>query len=284
MKNILITGSGGFIGGSIYKALNLKDTYNITTISRNSSTNSNHYIIDLTDKNLVSSFIKNSEAFDIIIHCAAIAHGENPPKGMTVGEFNSLIVNNLTNGFGNKQPDWIFLSSVSVYGEISDTNSTIIEKLPRTNDSYGDGKLQDEIRLASLCSSLNIIRLSPVYNNVNLKDLKKRVHIPGTNIKLKILPSPLYSICHEKEVIHAVMKCLISPSGIKLHQVSNKDATPQRDLLKMFSGPTLIIPQFILKIIIKILPKNIKASAKIRIMISKLAVDNIYKVGSIEYH
>ena len=36
--------------------------------------------------------------------------------------------------------------------------------------------------------------------------------------------------------------------------------------------------------IIKILPKNIKASAKIRIMISKLAVDNIYKVGSIEYH
>ena len=57
--NVLVTGTNGYIGKSLYYGLK---NYNITGINRN--------ICDLTDFDQVSDFFKNKH-FNVVIHCAA---------------------------------------------------------------------------------------------------------------------------------------------------------------------------------------------------------------------
>lgn len=60
MKRILITGSEGYIGKSIYSKFNKK--YSITCVSRNN--------FDLTNSIELNNFFLNQKKFDVVIHCA----------------------------------------------------------------------------------------------------------------------------------------------------------------------------------------------------------------------
>ena len=68
---------------------------------------------------------------------------------------------------------WIFLSSISVYGDLHSESAIQLERFPKPSDSYGVGKLHDESLFVSECDHLDILRLMPVYDSQNLQDIRK---------------------------------------------------------------------------------------------------------------
>jgi len=64
---ILITGSNGYIGKSLYNAL--KSKYNVTAISRDG--------FDLIDATAMHKFFQSRPNFDVVLHCA-VAGASNP--------------------------------------------------------------------------------------------------------------------------------------------------------------------------------------------------------------
>jgi len=277
-KHILVTGGSGFIGSAVVQSL-LDIGYIVTSVSRNPNNSDHSFSLDLTNNTKVSDFIKKIQPIDVVIHCAAIAHGEKIPKSYTVSEFNSKMINNLVAAFSEKQPHWIFLSSVSVYGNSYYQVPIQMERLPLPSDSYGQGKLCDERSLISNCNHLDILRLMPTYNSYKNKDIKKRIFIPKTAIKLRILPPPRYNFCHIDVVIEKVSACLCQTPGLRLHQVGNPLPTSQDDLLKVFSGPSIVIPQILFKFILYLLPGKFGLFGNIRFMIKKLGLSNTYELG-----
>ena len=77
--HVLVTGGTGFIGAILNNILK-EAGYKVTSVSRSSTGIENHFVLDLVDKEKVVNFINKLEPISTIIHCAAIAHGERPPK------------------------------------------------------------------------------------------------------------------------------------------------------------------------------------------------------------
>lgn len=276
--HVLITGSTGFIGRSLIPTI-IKAGYLVTSISRSSATSDNSCCLDLTNSRQVSDFINNSEPIDTIIHCAAIAHGEKPPDGYTISEFNSLMVDNLIAAFSHKQPHWIFLSSIAVYDGDCFDSYIPFDISPRSIDGYGAGKLHDEHSLVNVCKNLDILRLMPTYDAENMIDVEKRIYIPKTGVKLRICPSPAYNFCHVKIIGDTVLSCLESNRGKRLHQIGDPDLVCQHDLLKKVSGVSIVIPQAFFKVILMLIPARTQWSLKIRLMLGKLGLPNRFELG-----
>lgn len=279
--HILITGGTGFIGGYLSNKL-LKSGYKVTTVSRSLSVNKNHISVDLTNQENLKDLAKSLPSVDTIIHCAAIAHGEKPAGNYSVADYNTLISNNILKAFDRHRIRWIFISSISVYGELYSETSIPLARCPKPTDSYGVGKLRDERLFISNCSHLNILRLMPVYDSLNLQDIRKRVFMPATNIKLLIRPTPLYSICDISEVLTAVKQCMNHKLGKRIIQVGDSKPVSQAELVSWFPGRSVPIPQFAFRAIISLLPRSTASLKNIRYMLKKLGLNNVYEVGCLE--
>ena len=279
--HILITGGTGFIGSYLSNGL-LKAGYKVTTVSRSASGNKSHICADLTNKESLVDLGNQLSSVDTIIHCAAIAHGEYPPNNCSVSEFNTSISNNLIEVFGVRKLRWIFISSISVYGDLHLESEIPLTQHPKPVDSYGLGKLFDESSFVSNCCHLDILRLMPVYDNCNLQDIRKRVFLPNTDIKVMIHPYPLYSICNVAKVLTMVLQCMKYKSGQRISQVGDSQPASQKDLVSCFPGKYIVVPQFAFRLVIFLLPKRISLFRNIRFMLKKFGLNNIYEVGSIE--
>ncbi len=280
-RHILITGGNGFIGSHLSKGLT-KVGYKVTTVSRSVGDNDCHICVDLTDRRNLVDLANQLESVDTIIHCAAIAHGEIPPQNWSVSDFNSSISKNMIEVFNRRQIRWIFISSISIYGDLHSEFTIPLTRLPKPSDSYGLGKLRDEGLFLSNCSQLDILRLMPVYSSQNLQDIGKRVFLPSTNLKVMIRPTPFYSICNVEAVLTAVKKCMHHKSGQRITQVGDPQPVSQEDLVDWFPGRCIALPQFLFKAIVYFLPKNVTLFRNISFLLKKFGLNNIYEVGSIE--
>ncbi len=276
--HILITGGTGFIGGYLANGL-IKAGYKVTTVSRSMGSNDNHICADLTNEKMVVDLAKKLSSFDTVIHCAALAHGEKPKENYSTADFNTLILNNMLKAFDRSQLRWIFMSSISVYGEINSESSIPLTLSPKPVDSYGLGKLSDEGLLISNCSDLSILRLMPVYDGQNLKDIKKRVFLPNTKVKIMIRPAPLYSLCNLGEVLITVKKCINSESGQRIIQVGDPQPISQNELVSWFSGSSIPVPQLIFRVLVFLLPRRIALFRSFGFMLKKLGLNNIFEIG-----
>ena len=277
-KKILLTGANGFVGGHILNRL-IKNNFDVLAVSRSYNVSDGFKPLDLTDKNSVSKFVESYGPFDTVVHCAALAHGEYPPNNESVSVFNSRMVYNLVSAFGKVQPSWIFMSSVSVYGETLDEKPISINLIPTPVENYGKGKLHDELLLTKVCNRLDILRLAPVYDAIHLADVKKRVFIPKTNIKIKICPAPYYTFCNVEVVGNKVLECLEKEQGRKIYQLGDSEPVSQHDIARKFSGRSLVVPKFLFKIIVKILSLKITAFEIPKLLVIKLGFNNIYKIS-----
>ena len=279
--HILITGGLGFVGGHLSHGL-LKAGYRVTTVSRSAGSNKSHICADLTHEETVVELARNLSSVDLIVHCAAIAHGEKPPKNYSIADFNTLITNNILKAFETHQLHWIFISSISVYGELHSESSIPFILLPKPADSYGLGKLRDEGLFISKCNHLDILRLMPVYDCRNLQDIKKRVFLPNANVKIKIFPAPLYSICNVEEVLTAFKKCMNFGIGQRIIQVGDSNPVSQNELVSWFSGRAIPVPRLFFKAVLVLLPKRVFLFRSIGFMLKKLGLNNIYEIGCME--
>jgi dTDP-4-dehydrorhamnose reductase len=99
MKKILITGSNGYIGSSLYSVL--KNDYDVTPIGRNN--------FDLTNPIETNNFFKN-KFFDIVIHCASVGGSRLKKDDENVLDDNISMYFNLLNNKSNFNR-FIFLNS-----------------------------------------------------------------------------------------------------------------------------------------------------------------------------
>jgi len=279
--HILITGGTGFVGGYLANGL-IKAGYRVTMVSRSVDSNDNHICADLTNEQTVIDLAKKLSSVDTIIHCAAIAHGEKPSKNYSTADFNTLISGNIIKAFDRRQLRWIFMSSISVYGEVHLESSIPLTLSPKPADSYGVGKFRDEGLFISNCSHLSILRLMPVYDSQNLHDIKKRVFLPNTKVKIMIRPAPFYSLCNVDEVLTSVQKCMNYGSGQRIIQVGDPQPISQNDLVSWFSGRAIYVPQLLFRILVFLLPKKLSAFKAIGFMLKKLGFNNIYEIGCID--
>ncbi len=170
MKNILLTGSNGFIGS--YFKTHYNNKYNISTFSFRSD--------DLKELNLSST--------NTIIYLSALVHqmgGASEEEYKKVNITQTLELAKKAKEAGVKH--FIFMSTVKVYGE--ETDIVYTESTPcLPQDNYGKSKLEAEKELQKLEDAnfkVSIIRTPIVYGygvKANIQNLIKLVS------KIPILP------------------------------------------------------------------------------------------------
>ncbi|WP_029272097.1 NAD-dependent epimerase/dehydratase family protein [Flavobacterium sp. KJJ] len=146
---ILITGSSGFLGKSIFKEL--ENEGEVLGLSRNST----NYKFSLEKD--IPVFNDN---FDVVIHCAGKAHSI-PKTEIQKKEFYDVNVQgtkNLLKGLENSitPKKFVFISSVSVYGQ--EIGTVIKENHPlEATDPYGASKIEAEKIIINWCKENNVI-------------------------------------------------------------------------------------------------------------------------------
>ncbi len=148
---ILITGTSGFLGGDIFSYLNQNHNHNVFTLNRYTG----DYKVDLSNSRPV---FQNS--FDVVIHCAGMAHKApiNELISKSFFDVNLLGTSNLLNGLSSNYPpkQFVFISSVSVYG--LNIGSCLTENMPLTaSDPYGKSKIEAEEIVLKWCIENNVI-------------------------------------------------------------------------------------------------------------------------------
>jgi nucleoside-diphosphate-sugar epimerase len=148
VTKILLTGSNGFLGSFIFKEFS---DHSIKGLSRNSS----DYNIDLAKNAPLFN-----ESFDLIIHCAGIAHfiPINDQESRNFFDVNVVGTSNLLIGLSNNPlpKHFVFISSVSVYG--LNEGITINEDFPLlAKDPYGISKIEAEAIVKKWCDENNVI-------------------------------------------------------------------------------------------------------------------------------
>lgn len=150
MKRILITGKNSYIGTSFENYLSkFPNEYYVETL-------------DMRDENWKSfDFSK----FDVVFHVAGIAHVSSNPK---LRDLYYKVNRDLTIDVANKAKvdgvsQFIFMSSIIVYGDCKETNGRIISTtIPKPKDFYGDSKLQAEEGIKKLdASKFKVVILRP---------------------------------------------------------------------------------------------------------------------------
>lgn len=189
MKTILITGSSGFIGKALCKAFLLKFRV-IALDNRSFFDEENNYIsviADIDDEKAIHHVCKTYQP-DVVIHCAGISSQNVLPtkkKALLYDRINVLATEKLAHIAASINPKlyFIFLSSVSVYGENQDKDVVKETDHCFPTSLYAESKLSAEKRLTRLYNqnvlkTVDILRLALVYNSESSVNLEKRVFAP----------------------------------------------------------------------------------------------------------
>ena len=282
MQRILITGINGFIGQALSQAIRANG-YEVWGIDITSDLDRHVIGANLLDRNEVSEVSNKIPQCSVLIHTAALAHGQKPPNGETVLTTNIRITDNVLEFFGNHTTSIIFLSSVAVYGEENRNKPVVVGDTLRPSTDYGKSKLIcEEHVLGSDIKNCTILRLAPVYDQKHMLDIRKRVFLPGLpSIKMIIKPSPQYSLTSIDTVSKTVLSILSkSPDGQKIYNISDLEVYNQRELTTWFTGKEITLPVILTKPfywLTYLLPN--KYGYKIRCFYWKLFRSNIYEVN-----
>jgi nucleoside-diphosphate-sugar epimerase len=146
---ILITGTNGFLGKSIIKAL--ENNYELFCLSRTCG----DYKVSLEKE--VPIF---DRSFDLVIHAAGKAHSV-PKIESERKEFYDVNVTgteNLLKGLEKKgiPKQFVFISSVSVYGQDFGILINEEHKL-EAKDAYGLSKIEAEVLVMEWCEKYNVV-------------------------------------------------------------------------------------------------------------------------------
>lgn len=192
---ILITGAGGFIGVTLCHRLAIEGKVIALDFNKKHEDLSDNLIweeVDITDLTAIDSVFRRHMP-DVVIHCAGIAH----QKVGTVSSEEYLRVNSkatekLAELAAEVNPEawFLFLSTVSVYGE-ENYGSAVSEDIGcHPSSDYAVSKCDAERRLVKLfkkgiLKGLTILRLAPVYDRCWSLNLDRRVFGPQKMIYLR---------------------------------------------------------------------------------------------------
>lgn len=282
-QRVVLTGAQGFIGKALSRALSQAG---FSVFGVDIAGGSDDRKTDLLDLQSTRETIKIASPFSILIHTAALAHGQKPPPNETCMSVNTKITENLMATVEDVAPRIVFFSSVAVYGE-DDRMGPVDpadDVLPATE--YGRSKLLcEKLILESNLKHCDILRMAPVWDDQHMKDVRKRVYLPGqTKIKMMMIPPPQYSLCHLDTVVRVVLDLVNSPaSGRGIRNVCDPQPYGQREIASWFSGISVPIPVPLLEPLYwmtRLMPARAGYSA--RCLYWKLLRSNVYALSQTE--
>lgn len=197
---ILITGASGFVSQAVLRCLNSRQGVTVNTLSRqrfNSPCPVNQFITDFTQCN--EQLEVALKGVDTVIHLAARAHLLNDTVEDPLACFRSVNVRATINlakkaaAAGVRR--FIFISTIGVYGNTSDTPFTESSEVNPHSD-YALSKLEAERQLVELSRLLNfelvIIRPVLVYGAGAPGNFGKLVSLTS---RLPVLP---FGLCRNR--------------------------------------------------------------------------------------
>lgn len=300
MKRIIITGVNGIIGSELKKKFIEKGYYVIgidrTEPRREDSGPRFEYVkLDITDQNKVGQFFSDL-SFDYLIHCAALVHKNSPDLSFdnfmkinfegTKNIFDSVMGNKSNSGVGGA----VFFSTIEVYG--GEGRDGVISEGDECKPItfYGKSKLAAEKYLLKLNREyklpITIFRLTPVYTESFLRNVKIRVLIGGDKFFYRVgNGEQRISLCSRNNVIDVVEMCIEGkvPFG-EAFNITDDKVYSFNDLSNYFrelegNRITVKIPKFIVYLGIKLV-SLIFSGRKERLLsiYYKLTKDNIYSI------
>jgi len=162
-KSVLIIGSEGATGKSIYELLSFKKSYNIYCLSRSEPANhflgKKHLNGDLNDIEFCK-YINKNYLFDYIIYAAGIWRGKK--NNISYLNENLEPFKNFIKFIAGTSSHIIFFSSSAVYGKSEDAHELRILNTDQVDSTYGLAKLTSENLLIDYChhhsKKFNILR------------------------------------------------------------------------------------------------------------------------------
>ncbi len=151
--NVFVTGANGFIGSVLCRRL--ASDNNVIGVDKVSTASQKKIVyeqVDLTEFNSVYAICAKYSP-DVVIHCAGIAHQKIGAIDLaTYMQVNSEATENLAKAASKSNPagHFVFLSSVSVYGEKNLTIPVSEGSKCQPSSDYAFSKLEAEKRLKAL--------------------------------------------------------------------------------------------------------------------------------------
>ena len=240
---VLVTGAEGFIGRALVQALESAgcEVWRVDVTARCSE---RAVAVNLLDAAATNAALGRIPPCAAVVHLAALAHGQAPPAGETCFSTNCKITENLIAAVADWKAQFVFFSSIAVYGE--DGREGPVPPLAplRPATEYGHSKQVCEERiLAQPWPNIDIVRLAPVFTRERLTDVRKRVFLPALPFRWRMSPSPEHSLCSLETVVQAVVtRVRRGPRGRTLANIGDPKPYLQTDLLTWFTGPVLPLP------------------------------------------
>jgi len=302
MKRIVITGVNGIIGSELRRRF-IDKGYYVVGIDRmepkeksDSGRQFKYVKLDITDPDEVGQFFSDLR-FDYLIHCAALVHKNSPDLSFdnfmkinfegTKNIFDSVMGNKSNHGFGGA----VFFSTIEVYGGEGRGRILFEDDECQPVTFYGKSKLAAEKYLAKLNKEYKlpiiILRLTPVYSEDFLRNVKRRVLIGGDKFFYRVGDGKQrISLCSRDNVIDVVQACIEGgvPFG-EVFNVADDKVYCFNDLSNYFrelgSGNriTVKIPKCIVYLGVKLLSLIFSGREERLLSIYyKLTKDNIYSI------
>lgn len=150
MEKLLFTGGTGFLGRNVRPILD--KTYDVTTCGITPD--------DMVKANLAKEIPELPEQYDIVLHACGKAHvvPRTEEEKQAFYDVNYTGTINLCKALEKvgAPKALVFISTMSVYGDVAGNNST--EETPLKGDSpYADSKIKAEQYLAEWCNKHNVV-------------------------------------------------------------------------------------------------------------------------------
>jgi nucleoside-diphosphate-sugar epimerase len=232
---VIVTGAKGFFGPGIVARLRAGG-HDVIGASRRADADAR---FDLTNPDSCRALIRTHPGVHAIVHAAALAHV--PPGAAAKAQCEAVNVHG-TRNLAQAAAEagitrFIFISSVTVYGDY-DLPRAVVESTPAGSVSmYGDAKRRAEEILARHAPAMErwILRMATMYSAEWLFNVRKRVSPPliGRHAYFTLDPrGRRYTLCSRSNGAETVLWAVEGRIPPGVYNVADRHVYSQADILR----------------------------------------------------